>query len=52
MNCIDKNTELYVVLRKSDYLPTYDESITERAYDNVAYIEMLRRSCNICLRRN
>ena len=53
MNCIDENTELYVVLKKSDYLPLYDESITERGYDNVAYIEMLRRSCiNDCGKNN
>lgn len=45
MNCINANTELFVVLKKSDYLPFYDESITKKGYDNVAYIEMLRRSC-------
>lgn len=45
MNCIDANTEVYVMLKKSDYLPIYDETITQRGYDNVAYIEMLRRSC-------
>ena len=33
------------MLKKSAYLPKYDESIQERGFDNVAYIEMLRKSC-------
>ena len=47
MNCIDDNTEVYMMLQKSKVLPVYDEMITERGYDNVSYVEMIRRSCTI-----
>ena len=47
MNCIDDNTEVYVMLKKTAHLPVYDEMITERGYDNVSYVEKLRRSCTL-----
>lgn len=47
MNCLDANTEVYMVLKKSSILPLYDETVVERGYDNVVYVEMLRRSCNV-----
>lgn len=34
----------YFVLKKSSFLPQYDESITERGYDNVLYTESIRYS--------
>lgn len=33
-----------MVLKKTDLLPTYDESVTERGYDNVEYVEKIRYS--------
>ena len=39
MNCIDRDTDIYMVLKKSPFLPRYDETITERGYDNTEYVE-------------
>lgn len=44
MVCIDRFTELYMVMRKSDQLPLFDESINDRGFDNVERIERLRYS--------
>lgn len=44
MNCIDNNTDVYMVLKKSPSLPKYDESVTERGYDNTEYVEKIRYS--------
>ena len=42
MNCIDRNTEIYMVLKKSGNFPRYDERVTERGFDNVEYVEKIR----------
>lgn len=44
MNCIDRDTDIYMVLKKSPFLPRYDETITERGYDNTEYVEKIRYS--------
>lgn len=33
-----------MVLKKTEQLPRYDESITERGYDNVEFVEKIRHS--------
>ncbi len=44
MNCIDNNTDVYMVLKKTASLPKYDESVTERGYDNTEFVEKIRYS--------
>ena len=42
--CWKDLTARYFVLKKSSFLPQYDESIMERGYDNVLYTEYIRYS--------
>ncbi|CBK24630.2 uncharacterized protein [Blastocystis hominis] len=42
MNCIDSDTEIYFMARKSEALPRYSESVVERGFDNVEMVERLR----------
>ena len=44
MNCIDRDTELYMVLRKSEFLPRFSESVIDRGFDNIEFVERLRYS--------
>ena len=33
-----------MVLKKTDALPRYDDTVVERGYDNVEYVEKIRYS--------
>ena len=33
-----------MVLKKTSFLPKYDESVVERGYDNMEYVEKIRYS--------
>ena len=49
MNCINKDSDVYMVLKKTPSLPKYDESIVERGYDNTEYVEKIRYSSRLSL---
>ena len=34
-----------MVLRKSEFLPRFSESVIDRGFDNVEFVERLRYSC-------
>jgi len=34
-----------MLIKKSEQVPLYDESILTRGYDNVEYVERLRHTC-------